>query len=103
MMKWVRRALGMGQEIERQRLLFVTHRELPEDVFALVRITHFGTYGLTGVIPVCNHHIHVGGSQLLGRELARTRDRSHGAAVLLGRRHGLSAKLRGTKDLEARQ
>jgi hypothetical protein len=52
MMKWVRRALGMGQEIERQRLLFVTHRELPEDVFALVRITHFGTYGLTGVMEV---------------------------------------------------
>jgi hypothetical protein len=52
MMNWLCKALGMGQELERQRLLYAAKCKMPDDVFAIVRVTHFGVYGLMGVIEV---------------------------------------------------
>ena len=52
MMNWLCKAFGMGKELERQRLLYAAKCRMPEDVFAIVRVTHFGVYGLVGVMEV---------------------------------------------------
>jgi len=49
MMKWLRRLLRMDHEIERQRMLYVSKRELPEDTFAVVRLSWFSEYGIESI------------------------------------------------------
>jgi len=49
MMKWLRRLLNMDHEIERQRMLYVNKRELPEDTFAVVRLSWFSEYGIESI------------------------------------------------------
>lgn len=52
MMKWLRKLFGMKSEDqhqhqdERQRLLFVSKRQLAEDTFAIVRLSWFDEYGV---------------------------------------------------------
>lgn len=52
MMKWLRKLFGMGNELERQRLLFVSKRELPEDTFAIVRLSWFDQDGVRTIDEV---------------------------------------------------
>jgi hypothetical protein len=52
MMKWLRKLFGMKDELERQRMLFVSKRELPEDTFAIVRLTWFTKEGLYDVSEI---------------------------------------------------
>jgi hypothetical protein len=49
MMEWLQRLLEMDHEIERQRVLHVIKRELPEDTFAVVRLSWFSEYGIESV------------------------------------------------------
>lgn len=39
----------MDREIERQRMLYVSKRELPEDTFAVVRLSWFSEYGVESI------------------------------------------------------
>lgn len=39
----------MDYEIERQRMLYVSKRELPEDTFAVVRLSWFSRYGVESI------------------------------------------------------
>jgi hypothetical protein len=52
MMKWLKRLFGMKDELERQRLLFVSKRELPEDTFAIVRLSWFDDDGVHSIDEV---------------------------------------------------
>ncbi len=52
MMKWLRKLFGMKDELKRQRLLFVSKRELPEDTFAIVRLSWFDRDGVRTVDEV---------------------------------------------------
>ena len=52
MMKWLRKLFGMKDELKRQRLLFVSKRELPEDTFAIVRLSWFDQDGVRTVDEV---------------------------------------------------
>ena len=52
MMKWLRKLFGMKDELERQRLLFVSKRELPEDTFAIVRLSWFDQDGVRTIDEV---------------------------------------------------
>ena len=49
MMEWLQRLLEMDHEIERQRMLYVSKRELPEDTFAVVRLSWFSEYGIESI------------------------------------------------------
>lgn len=55
MMKWLRRLLRMerqqnsNEDLDRRRVLFVSNRDLPEDTFAIVRVTSFNNSGLSAV------------------------------------------------------
>lgn len=51
-MKWLRKLFGMKDELERQRLLFISKRELPEDTFAIVRLTWFDADGIRSIDEV---------------------------------------------------
>ena len=56
MMKWLRKLLGMTNEHqhedERQRLLFVSKRQLAEDTFAIVRLSWFDEDGVRRIDEV---------------------------------------------------
>lgn len=52
MMKWLRKLFGMKDELERQRLLFVSKRELSDDTFAIVRLSRFTEEGLYDVSEI---------------------------------------------------
>lgn len=51
-MKWLRKLFGMKDELERQRLLFVSKRELPDDTFAIVRLSWFDRDGVRQIDEV---------------------------------------------------
>lgn len=51
-MKWLRKLFGMKDELERQRLLFISKRELPEDTFAIVRLSWFDADGIRSIDEV---------------------------------------------------
>ena len=42
----------MDHEIERQRMLYVSKRELPEDTFAVVRLSWFSEYGIESIYEI---------------------------------------------------
>ena len=52
MMRWLRKLFGMKDELERQRMLFVSKRELPDDTFAIVRLSRFTHKGLRDVSEI---------------------------------------------------
>ena len=52
MMKWLRKLFGMKDELERQRMLFVSKRELPDDTFAIVRLSWFTKEGVYDVTEI---------------------------------------------------
>jgi hypothetical protein len=49
MMKWLRKLLKMDNELHRQRMLFVSKRELPDDTFAVVRLSWFNDEGVYSI------------------------------------------------------
>jgi hypothetical protein len=49
MMKWLRKLLKMDDELHRQRMLFVSKRELPDDTFAVVRLSWFNDEGVYSI------------------------------------------------------
>lgn len=52
MMKWLRKLFGMKDELKRQRMLFVSKRELPKDTFAIVRLSWFTKEGVYDVSEI---------------------------------------------------
>ena len=49
MMKWLRKLLRMDDELHRQRMLFVSKRKLPDDTFAIVRLSWFNDQGVYSI------------------------------------------------------